>query len=86
MGKQHDTDKAIRNLLKWIDRPEWLDAKLSVFDDHLVPVSEYLDITPEELIQELDGADYMDMLNGMMLEDFFSCRFEQMARMSSMTI
>jgi len=76
MGKQHDTDKAIRNLLKWIDRPEWLDAKLSVFDDHLVPVSEYLDITPEELIQELDGADYMDMLNGMMLEDFFSCRFE----------
>ena len=76
MGKQHDTDKAIRNLLKWIDRPEWLDAKLSVFDDHLVPVIEYLDITPEELIQELDGAGYMDMLNGMMLEDFFSCRFD----------
>ena len=76
MGKQHDTDKAIRNLLKWIDRPEWLDAKLSVFDDHLVPVIEHLDITPEELIQELDGAGYMDMLNGMMLEDFFSCRFD----------
>lgn len=76
MGKQHDIDKAIRNLLKWIDRPEWLDAKMSVFDDHLVPVCEQLDITPDELIQELAGAGYMDMLNGMMLEDFFSSRFD----------
>ena len=76
MGKQHDTDKAIRNLLKWSDRPEWLEAKMSIFDDHLIPVSEHLNFHPDDLGQELADAGYWDMLYGVMLEDFFSCRFD----------
>ncbi|MGD8570449.1 MAG: hypothetical protein PVJ39_20345 [Gammaproteobacteria bacterium] len=76
MGKRHDTDKAIRNLLKWSERPEWLDRKMSVLEEHLGPVGDQLDITPDELFQELGEAGCWDMIHGMILEDFFSCRFD----------
>ena len=54
MGKRSDTDKAIRNIMNWADRPEWSDERKAVFDAHLAPVCERIDISQEELGQELD--------------------------------
>lgn len=72
MSKQHDTDKAIRNLMHWADRPEWASMQAAVFDAHLAEVSERLGYSREELGQELAEHDYAGMLFGMMFEDFIS--------------
>ena len=74
MGKRSDTDKAIRNIMNWADRPEWSDERKAVFDAHLAPVCERIDISQEELSQELEEHDYGGMLFGLMFEDFLSRR------------
>jgi hypothetical protein len=51
MGKRSETDKAIRNIMNWAQRPEWSEEQASVFDAHLAPVCDRTDITQEELIQ-----------------------------------
>jgi hypothetical protein len=72
MSQQRDTDKAIRNLMNWADRPEWAQAKSTAFAAHLAPVCEHLGRSQEELVQELAGRGYGGMLFGMMFEDFIS--------------
>lgn len=72
MSKQRDTDKAIRNLMHWADRPEWTSEQAAVFDAHLAPVCECLGYSREELAQELAEHGYGDMLFGVMFEDFIS--------------
>ena len=72
MSKRRDTDKAIRNLMNWTDRPEWADEHAAVFDAHLAPVCERLGYSQEELAQELAEHGYSGMLFGMMFEDFIS--------------
>jgi hypothetical protein len=72
MGKRSDTDKAIRNIMEWANRPEWSDEQAAVFDSHLAPVCERIDISREELGQELEEHDYGGMLFGLMFEDFLS--------------
>ncbi len=74
MGKRSDTDKAIRNIMKWADRPEWSDEQAAVFDAHLVPVCDRIGISQEELGQELAEHGYGGMLFGIMFEDFISRR------------
>ena len=74
MGKRSDTDKAIRNIMNWADRPEWSDERKAVFDAHLAPVCERIDISQDELGQELEEHDYGGMLFGLMFEDFLSRR------------
>ena len=74
MGKRSETDKAIRNIMNWAQRPEWSEERVAVFDAHLAPVCDRTDITQEELIQELEEHGYGGMLFGMMFEDFVSRR------------
>lgn len=73
MSKQRDTDKAIRNLMNWAERPEWASVQAAVFDAHLAPVCERLGYSLDELGRELAEHGYGDMLFGMMFEDFI-CR------------
>ena len=74
MAKRSDTDKAIRNIMNWSERPDWDDDKKMVFDAHLEPVCERLDISHQELIQELEDHGYGHLLFGLIFEDFASRR------------
>lgn len=74
MGKRSDTDKAIRNIMNWANRPEWSDEQAAVFDDHLALVCERTGISQKELDQELTDQGYGGMLFGIMFEDFLSRR------------
>lgn len=74
MAKRSDTDKAIRNIMNWAERPDWAEEQKTVFDAHLNPVSERLDISHQELIQELEDHGYGHLLFGLMFEDFVSRR------------
>jgi len=72
MATRSDTDKAIRNIMKWADRPEWLDEMDSVVDSHLSPLCDRLGVSREEIAEELAGHGYEGMLFGIMFEDFLS--------------
>lgn len=74
MGKRSDTDKAIRNIMNWANRSEWSDEQAAVFDAHLAPICDRMNISQEELGQELEEHGYGGMLFGMMFEDFLSRR------------
>lgn len=74
MGKRSDTDKAIRNIINWADRPEWSGGQAAVFDAHLAPVCDRIDTSQDELGQELADHGYGGMLFGIMFEDFLSRR------------
>ncbi len=74
MGKHNDTDKAIRNIMHWADRPEWSDEKAAVFDAHLSPLCDRIGISQEKLAVELAEHGYEGMLFGLMFEDFLSRR------------
>lgn len=72
MSRRQDTDKAIRNLMQWSERPEWATAQAAVFDAHLASVGERLGYSRDELGRELDEHGYWGMLFGIMFEDFIS--------------
>jgi hypothetical protein len=72
MSQQRDTDRAIRNLMNWSDRPEWVQAKSTVIAAHLAPVCEHFGRSQDELVQELAEHGYGGMLFGVMFEDLVS--------------
>jgi len=74
MGKRSETDRAIRNLMNWARRPEWAEQQAAVFDSHLAPVCDRIDLAQDALIQELEAHGYGGMLFGVMFEDFISRR------------
>lgn len=74
MAKRSDTDKAIRNIMGWADRPEWMDERSALLDAHLAPACDRLGIGREELSQEIEEYDFGGMLFGIMFEDLLSRR------------
>ncbi len=66
-------DQAISNLVKWSARDDWTPYREQVFAEHLDPVMEKLDVTGEEIAEAMGDA--LDMLYGVILEDFFTARF-----------
>ncbi len=74
MGKRSITDKAIRNIMNWAERPEWLEEQAAVYDAHLAPVCDRIDINQEDLVLELEEHGYGGMLFGVVFEDFISRR------------
>jgi hypothetical protein len=74
MAKISDTDKSIRNIMHWADRPEWSDEKSAVFGAHFNPLCDRLGISQEELAGELAQHGYEGMLFGIIFEDFLSRR------------
>jgi hypothetical protein len=74
MGKRSDTDKAIRNIMNWANRPHWSGEQAAVFDAHIAPVCDRIGTSPSELEEELAEQGYSGMLFGLMFEDFISRR------------
>jgi hypothetical protein len=74
MGNHSNTDKAIRNIMKWAEQPEWLEEQAAVFDTHLAPVCDRIDIDQEDLVLELEEHGCGGMLFGVVFEDFISRR------------
>ena len=74
MGKRSKTDKTIRNIMNWAEQPEWLEEQATVFDAHLAPVCDRIDISQEDLALELEEHGYGGMLFGVVFEDFISRR------------
>jgi hypothetical protein len=74
MGKHSNTDKAIRNIMNWAEQPEWREEQTAVFDAHLTPVCDRIDINQEDLVLELEEHGYGGMLFGLVFEDFISRR------------
>ena len=74
MGKRSNTDKAIRNLMDWAEQPEWREEQTAVFNAHLTPVCDRIDINQEDLALELEEHGYGGMLFGLVFEDFISRR------------
>jgi hypothetical protein len=74
MGVRSDTDKAIRNIMKFADREEWLHERKVIFASHLDPVCDRLGWSQEELFSDLAERGVIGMLFAMMFEDFLSRR------------
>jgi len=74
MSKRNDTDKAINNIMKWSDRPEWASDLAALFDTHFGLVCERMGIHHEDLGGELGGHGYEGMLFGIVFEDLLSRR------------
>ncbi len=74
MSKRSGTDKAIRNIMNWAVRPEWSDEQALVWAAHLTPICNHINLSQEELGQELDEHGYGEMLFGLIFEDFVSRR------------
>jgi len=66
-------DQAIGNIVKWSAMDDWAPYREEVFASHLDPVMENLGVTGDELAEALGDA--LDMLYGVILEDFFTARF-----------
>ncbi len=72
MGSHKDIDKAVGNLMRWADRPEWADARARVFAAHIETTSRFLGIPEAEWLQELSALGYSGMVFGIAFEDFAS--------------
>jgi len=72
MSKRRDTDKAIRNLMKWLEQPEFQEIHASVIEEHMAPVCKHLGISQEELSEEIIEHGLDGMIFGIVFEDFIS--------------
>jgi hypothetical protein len=70
MEKRTDIDKAIRNVMNWASRPEWAAERVAVFEEHIAPVCDRMDLDLETLSEELGDSGYDGMLFGIAFEDF----------------
>ena len=70
MSKRSDTDKAIHNIMKWLEQPEFQEKHAIVIDEHIAPACKHLDVNHEELSQEIIEHGFDGMLFGIMFEDF----------------
>ncbi len=75
MGKRKDIDKAVSNIMKWSDRPEWVDPLIFVFDAHLDQASELLGVSRDELSRLVEERGHAPMFYGAIYEDFLSYQF-----------
>ena len=66
-------DKATENLIRWSVRDEWVEWQLDIYNAHVAPVADILDVSEDEF-EELIG-DVADMLGVFIAEDFFTARF-----------
>lgn len=66
-------DQAIANLVRWSASETWAPYRDHVFAEHIDTVCDRLDMTEEDLADLLDES--VDMLDGIVLEDFFTARF-----------
>lgn len=65
--------RAMRNLLRWAERPDWQDMEAQVYAEHVDPAIAFLDL-PEEEMQDLVEPAW-ELLDVFIVEDFLSARF-----------
>ena len=66
-------DKATENLAKWAAREEWEGLQLEIYDAHIHPVADALDMSGDDIAELL--GDSALMLHVFIAEDFFTARF-----------
>ena len=66
-------DKAMENLFKWAARDEWEEPQLEMYDTHIDPAADILDMSGDEIGEVLGDSAFM--LQGFIAEDFFTSRF-----------
>ena len=75
MSSIRETDKAIKNLMKWAERPEWAEQWEVVWDHHLGSICQHREETGDELMQKVADHGFGGMLFGVVFEDLVSRRF-----------
>jgi hypothetical protein len=76
MAPSKPSDKAIANIMKWAERPEWSHERDAVFDEHFTKAADRLGLSAQELYDELSDHGYLGMLFGVAFEDLVSRRFD----------
>ena len=56
--------------MKWLEQPEFQEKHAIVIDEHIAPVCKHLDLSYEDLNQEIIEHGFDGMLFGIMFEDF----------------
>jgi hypothetical protein len=74
MASSKPIDKAVANIMKWAERPEWSREIDAVFEEHFAEVADRLGFSAQELHDELADNGYLGMLFGGVFEDFASRR------------
>lgn len=67
-------DQSILKLMKWSEKPQWLDFLNQVYLSHLDFPLDGLQIVEDELLDHLDPID-RDSINSAIIEDFFTSYF-----------
>jgi hypothetical protein len=75
MASSKPIDRAVANIMKWAERPEWSHECDAVFDEHFAKATDRLGLSAQELYDELSDHGYLGMLFGVVFEDFVSRRF-----------
>jgi len=75
MSAQKEIDKAIAHLMDWAEKPEWVERKTEVFEEHLSGAADRLGMDIEDLSSELVAQELGGMMIGFFFEDLASRRF-----------
>ena len=66
-------DKATENLFKWAAREEWEALQMEIYDAHIDPVTDALDMSGDDIAELLGDSAFM--LHVFITEDFLTARF-----------
>jgi hypothetical protein len=69
------SDKAIATIMKWSTRDDWREQRDAVVEEHIGPICEGLELSPQEISEVLGGQGFGQLM-GCAFEDFLTCRFE----------
>ena len=69
------SDKAIAAIMKWSTRDDWREQRDAVVEEHIGPICEGLELSPQEISEVLGGQGFGQLM-GCAFEDFLTCRFE----------
>ena len=75
MGRSRSIDKAIANLMKWAESPEWVERYRSAMAAEIDAASERQGMSPDQLHQTLEKAGYGEVLFAIFFEDFLTRRW-----------
>ena len=66
-------DRATANLFKWAEREEWEALQMEIYDAHIDPVADALDMSGDDIAEFLGDSAFM--LHVFITEDFLTARF-----------
>jgi hypothetical protein len=67
---------SLQGLMKWLSREEWRDRFAEVYDDHLAPTCDQIDLDVDEIIAILGKDWFTSTVWGCAFEDFLTREFE----------